>query len=87
MKIISLVPSFNPNNEFVSKVIEELKKVSTIILFTTEDHTLNVDETVYFDKSVGRELVYKPREWVLNNIDKDWDYVLYNEDDILIPVH
>ncbi len=35
MKIISLVPSFNPNNEFVSKVIEELKKVSTIILFTT----------------------------------------------------
>ena len=44
MKIISLVPSFNPNNEFVSKVIKELKKVSTIILFTTEDHTLNVDE-------------------------------------------
>ncbi len=84
MKIISLVPSFNPNNEFVSKVIEELKKVSTIILFTTEDHTLNVDDTILFDKSVGRELVYKCKEWVYNNINQDWDYILYNEDDILI---
>jgi len=85
MKIISLIPSYNPHNEFVSIVVDELKKFSKVILFTTEPHNLNVDETVLFDKSVGRELVYKCREWIINNINQEWDYALYNEDDIFIP--
>ena len=85
MRTISLIPSYNPNNEFVPIVIEELNKFSDVILFTTEKHKLNVFKTIYFDKSIGRDLVYKPREWVVGNINQNWDYVLYNEDDILIP--
>ena len=85
MKLVSLIPSYNPHNEFVGKVVDELKKISKVILFTTEPHNLNVDETFYFDKSIGRELTYKPKEWTFNNINEDWEYVLYNEDDILIP--
>ncbi len=84
MKIVSLIPSYDPHNENVVKVVNELKKSTKIVLFTTENHDLNVDETIYFPKEVGRDLVYKPREWILNNIDQDWDYALYNEDDILI---
>ena len=64
MKIVSLVPSYNPNNEFVPQVIEELSKFSSVILFTTEDHTLPVSQSICFPKSVGRDLVYKTKEWV-----------------------
>ena len=84
MKIVSLIPSYDPHNENVVKVVNELKKSTKIVLFTTENHDLNVDETIYFPKEVGRDLVYKPREWILNNINEDWDYALYNEDDIFI---
>ena len=84
MKIVSLIPSYDPHNENVVKVVNELKKSTKIVLFTTENHDLNVDETVYFPKEVRRDLVYKPREWILNNINEDWDYALYNEDDIFI---
>jgi len=83
-KIVSLIPSYNPRNEYVKQVVDELNKYSKVILFTTENHELNVNETIYFPKEVGRDMVYKPREWILNNIDQDWDYALYNEDDILI---
>jgi hypothetical protein len=83
-KIVSLIPSYNPHNEYVGQVVEELSKFTKVILFTTENHNLNVDETIYFSKNVGRELVYKPRKWILDNIDQDWDFALYNEDDIFI---
>ena len=85
MRTVSLIPSYNPHNEFVPIVIEELNKFSDVILFTTQKHNLDVFETVYFDPSVGRDLVYKPREWIVNNLEQDWEYALYNEDDILIP--
>lgn len=84
MRIVSLIPSYIPSNEHVKRVVDELKKVSKIILFTTENHNLDVDETIYFDKSVGRDLVYKPKEWIKNNLNSNWDYALYNEDDIFI---
>lgn len=84
-KIASLICSYNPQNPFVGRVIDELKKVSKVYLFTTEPHQYEVDETFFFPKDVQYNLAYKPREWVLNNIDKNWDFALYNEDDILIP--
>lgn len=84
-KIISLIASFDPTNPYVGKVIEELNKVSSVILFTTEKHSYNVFQTFYFDKSILANLAYEPRKWIINNLEKDWDYVLYNEDDILIP--
>lgn len=84
MRVISLIPSYEPSNEYVRTVVDELKKVSKVILFTTENHNLDVYETIYFGKDVGKDLVYKPKEWIKNNIEGNWDYVLYNEDDILI---
>jgi len=84
MKVVSLVPSYNPNNEYVPQVVEELNKFSSVVLFTTEEHTLPVSQTIHFPKSVERELVYKPKQWVVDNLSQDWDYILYNEDDILI---
>ena len=77
MKVVSLIPSYNPHNEYVGQVVDELRKSTKVILFTTENHNLNVDETIYFSKDVGRELVYKPRKWILDNIDQDWDFALY----------
>lgn len=85
MKTFSLVVSYSPNNPYVGRVVEELNKFSNTILFTTEEHTLPVYKTFYYDKSIERDLTYKPREWVLNNLEEEWDYVLYNEDDIYIP--
>lgn len=84
-KIISLIASYNPTNQYVGKVIDELNKISEVILFTTENHVHNVKDTFYFDKSISENLVYEPRKWILNNMNDSWDYVLYNEDDILIP--
>lgn len=85
MKIVSLVPSYNPNNEFVSTVVTELNKLTDVILFTTEPHNLPVHKTIFFDKNIGRDLVYTPRKWIYDNLDGNWEYALYNEDDILIP--
>jgi hypothetical protein len=83
--IVSLIASYNPHNPYVGLVIEELSKVSDVVLFTTEEHNYPVTETCYFEKTISENLVYEPRKWILNNIERSWDYVLYNEDDILIP--
>lgn len=86
-KIVSLIASYHPNNQYVKSVIDELSKSTTVYLFTTEPHPHTVKETFYFDKSIGVHLVYTPRAWVLDHIDDDWDYVLYNEDDIFISTN
>ena len=84
-KIVSLVASYNPHNPFVLNTITELKKVGKVVLFTTTEVQLGADDVFLYDSSVGIDLVYKPREWIYNNMQSGWDYVLYNEDDILIP--
>ena len=84
-KIISLVVSYEPSNKYVELVIQELAKVSNVILFTTEEHSYHVYDTVYFSKSIGLDLAYEPRKWIVDHIQDEWDYVLYNEDDIFIP--
>lgn len=86
-RLVSLICSYNPKNYYVGQVIEELKKISKVYLFTTEEHSHDVEESYYFPKSIGPNLVYKPREWVINNLNKDWDFALYNEDDIFIPIN
>ena len=85
-KIISLVPSYDPNHEYLDRTLNSLNKISKSILFTTENKTFNADNVICFDKSIGKNLVYETRKWIMNNIDSDWDYIIYNEDDILIDV-
>jgi hypothetical protein len=83
--IAALIVSYNSENPYVKSVIDELNKVADVILFTTKKHNYQVYDTIYLPESIGRDLVYEPRKWVVNNIDK-WEYFLYNEDDIFIPV-
>jgi hypothetical protein len=83
MKIISLIASYTPTNPYVKVVYDELKKVGEVIIFTTEIPPFECEYKI-FDKSIATHLVYEPRKWICENITKDWDYVIYNEDDILI---
>lgn len=83
--IASMIVSYNPENPYVKHVIDELNKISDVILFTTKKHNYRVYDTVYLPESIGRDLVYEPRKWVVNNINR-WKYFLYNEDDIFIPI-
>jgi hypothetical protein len=85
MKVVSLIPSYKPNEHKVSKVVSELKRFSDrVIVFTASDHFYDGCEVIKFDPSIQCNLVFEPRKWVVNNIGGDWDYVLYNEDDIVI---
>lgn len=84
-KILTLIPSYSPKNNSVDLVIDELKKVSPrIVVFTASDHVFDGCEVIKYDKSIGINLVFEPRKWIVEHIDDDWDYVLYNEDDIFI---
>ena len=84
-KIISLLSSYTPTNPYVEVVYNELKKVGDVILFTTEIPPFKCEYYI-FDKSILGHLVYEPRKWIINNLNKDWEWVIYNEDDIFIPV-
>jgi len=83
-KIVSLIASYNPLNPYVPLVVKELRRKSKVILFSTEKPEFDVDELFLYDKSIGKNLVYQPRKWIIDNIHLDWDYIIYNEDDILI---
>jgi hypothetical protein len=83
-KIVSLIPSYNPTNDYVKQVHDELKKVGDVIIFTTETPPFDCEYKI-FDKSIKGNLVFEPRKWIVENLNKDWDWVIYNEDDIFIP--
>ena len=85
-RIISLIPSYNYNPIYTDQVVVELNKVSKTILFTTHNVDTPASTTVVCDPTLGKDLVYETRKWVFNNINEDWDYVIYNEDDIFLPV-
>lgn len=84
MKMISLIPSYHPNMETLSKVVAELSKVSAVYIFSPDQSVERLANWIKCDASLGHNLVFEPRKWVKQNIDLDFDYVLYNEDDILI---
>ena len=82
MRILSTIASYNgKSNPYLQKVIDELSKVSEVIIFSTEE--VEGYKTFVFDKSVGETLVFKNRKYIVDNIE-NYDYFLYNEDDIFI---
>ena len=83
-KIISLIPSYNYNSNISNVVINELNKISKTILFTTGHINTVANEVIVCDPLLGKDLVYQTRKWIIQNIDDNWDYILYNEDDIFI---
>jgi hypothetical protein len=64
--------------------VNELKDISDIVIFSPEKMDIEGTHTELRSKDLGHGLVFEPRQYMLDHID-DYDYFLYNEDDILIP--
>lgn len=86
-KIISIVSSHSPKPEILNLIISELNTVSKTILFAGEEVETEASEIILHDKNTGYAFPYITRQWIHDNIDGDWDYILYNEDDIFISAN
>ena len=85
MKTVALVASYAPKPEVAGVVVAEIKKFcSRVVVFTTEDYPFDGCEVIKFGKDIKDRLTYEPRKWIVEHLSDDWDYVLYNEDDIFI---
>lgn len=85
MKIISLVVSYD-QSEYLPIVLNEMKSYSNDIhVFTANPTPIDVDKTHVFPKDIRENLSFEPRKWILDNINSEFDYILYTEDDVLIP--
>jgi hypothetical protein len=84
MKILSTIACYAGNsNTYLKHVIEELKQVSDVVVFAPEQINIDGVTTEIRDKSLGHSLVFEPRQYILDHL-LEYDYFLYNEDDILI---
>lgn len=84
MKILSTIACYAGNNNvYLKPVVEELKKTSDVVIFSPE--VINIDgvKTEIRNKSLGHGLVFEPRQYIIDHVE-EYDYFLYNEDDILI---
>jgi len=84
MRILSTLACYAGNsNPYLKPVVEELKKVSDVVVFSPERIDIDGVTTEIRDKSLGHSLVFEPRQYMLDHL-MEYDYFLYNEDDILI---
>jgi hypothetical protein len=84
MKILSTLACYAGNsNPYVRLVVEELKKVSDVVIFSPEIINIEDTKTEIRSKELGHGLVFEPRQYILDHLD-EYDYFLYNEDDIFI---
>ncbi len=84
MKILTTIACYAGNqNQYIKIVVDELKQFSDVVVFSPE--TMNIDgvKTEIRSKELGHGLVFEPRQYILDHID-EYDYFLYNEDDIYI---
>ena len=84
MKILTTLASYSGNsNPYIKEVIGELNQVSDVVVFSPEKIDIDGVKTELRDKSLEHSLVFEPRQYILDHLD-EYDYFLYNEDDILI---
>ena len=84
MKILTTLASYSGNsNPYIKEVIGELNQVSDVVVFSPEKINIDGVKTELRDKSLAHSLVFEPRQYILDHLD-EYDYFLYNEDDILI---
>jgi len=83
MKIASLIPSYSPTDDRFGRVAAELSRVSTVYAFSPDASVGTAANWIKCDRSLGERLVFEPRKWIRENLDQ-FDYFLYNEDDILV---
>lgn len=82
MKILSVIPCSKGNSHpYIKQVAKELSLVSDTVIFSPEN--IEGFNTEITDKNLGHNLVFTPRNYILSKLD-DYDYFVYNEDDILI---
>lgn len=84
MKILTTIACYSGNsNPYIKPVVEELKQISDVVIFSPEIINIEGVKTEIRDKSLQHALVFEPRQYILNHIN-EYDYFLYNEDDIFI---
>lgn len=84
MKILTTIACYAGNsNPYIKLVAEQLKQVSDVVIFAPETMDIEGVRTEIRDRSLGHGLVFEPRQYILDHL-TEYDYFLYNEDDILI---
>ena len=84
MKILTMIPSMSANsNPYLPKVLKELKDISDVYVFAPEKIEMDGVNTQLSDPNLKHALTFEHRRMVVDLID-EYDYFLYNEDDILI---
>jgi hypothetical protein len=83
MKILTTIPCYNENNIYVERVVEQLTSISDVVIFSPVRWDIPNVHTEIRGKEYGQSLVFEPRQFILDNI-HEYDYFLYNEDDLLI---
>ena len=85
MKILTTIANYNGNsNPYIERVTNELKTISDVVIFSPDEMDIEGVKTEIRSKDLGQGFTFAPRQYILDHID-DYDYVLYNEDDVLIP--
>tara|TARA_Y100001963_G_C6772379_1_gene445572 strand:- start:1251 stop:2006 length:756 start_codon:yes stop_codon:yes gene_type:complete len=84
MKILTTIACYYGNShEYIREVANQLKNISDVVIFSPEQMNIDGIETEIRDKSLGKNLTFEPRKYMLDRIN-EYDYFLYNEDDVLI---
>lgn len=84
MRVLTTIACYTGNsNTYLKPVVDELKQISDVVIFSPEIIDIDGVKTEIRDKSLQHDLVFEPRQYILNHID-EYDYFLYNEDDIFI---
>jgi hypothetical protein len=84
MRVLTTIACYAGNsNTYLKPVVDELKQISDVVIFSPEIIDIDGVKTEIRDKSLQHGLVFEPRQYIIDHID-EYDYFLYNEDDILI---
>lgn len=84
MKILTTIACYSGNdNQYIRTVVDELKQFSDVVIFAPEIMNIDGVKTEIRSKSLGHGLVFEPRQYIIDHLN-EYDYFLYNEDDIFI---
>jgi hypothetical protein len=83
MKIVTLIPSYLPKLNVLGPIVQDISKVSEVFIFSPDSSVQSIANWIPCDPNLKENLVFEPRKWINDNLHK-FDYVLYNEDDIVI---
>lgn len=84
MRVLTTIACYTGNsNQYIRSVVEELKQISDVVIFSPEPMDIEGVKTEIRDASLGHGLVFEPRQYMVDHL-SEYDYFLYNEDDIFV---